>query len=88
MIDDKKSSYLDYDDDEYKGTKELEHLFEEINKDAKYKGIKDLKHLFDDKIMICYINCMNYSNISGNWSKRHILSVFWNNNIVSKLCEM
>ena len=27
----KKSKYLDDDDDEYKGIKDLEHLFEEIN---------------------------------------------------------
>ena len=29
----KKSKYLDYDDDEYKGIKDSEHLFEEINDD-------------------------------------------------------
>ena len=31
---------------------------------------------------------LDYDNVSGNWSKRHILRVFWNKNIVSELCEM
>ena len=35
----KKSNYLDYDDDKYKGIKYLEHLFEEINNDDYYKPI-------------------------------------------------
>ena len=37
----KKSKYLDDDDDEYKGIKDLEHLFEEINEndDDYYKPI-------------------------------------------------
>ena len=38
MIGVKKSKYLDYNDDEYKGIKHLEHLFEEINGDY-YKPI-------------------------------------------------
>ena len=85
MIDDKKSKYLDYDD-EYKGIKDLEHLFEE---DDKYKGIEDLEHFFkdDNRIMVCYIDWMDYSNISGNWLKKHILWVFWNNNKVTELCK-
>ena len=29
----KKSKYLDYDDEKYKGMNNLEHLFEEINED-------------------------------------------------------
>ena len=33
MIDTKKSNCLDYDDDEYKEIKDLEHLFDEINDD-------------------------------------------------------
>ena len=84
----KKSKYLDYDD-EYKGIKDLEHLFEEINEDDKYKRIKDLEHLFedDDKIMICYIDWKDYNSKNGSWLKKHILWVFWNNNNVSELCE-
>ena len=38
MTDTKKSNYLDYDDDEYKGIKDLEHLFNEIDDDY-YKPI-------------------------------------------------
>ena len=38
MIEVKKNKYLGYDDDEYKGIKYLEHLFEEINDDY-YKPI-------------------------------------------------
>ena len=37
-----KKKYLDYDDDKYKGIKDLEHLFEEINDDdddVNYKPI-------------------------------------------------
>ena len=89
LIDVKKSKYLDYDDDEYKGIKDLEHLFEEINEDDKYKRIKDLEHLFedDDKIMICYIDWKDYNSKNGSWLKKHILWVFWNNNNVSELCD-
>ena len=61
-------------------------MFEE---DDKYKRIKDLEHLLkdDDRIMVYYIDWMYYSNISGNWLKKHILWVFWNNNKVTELCE-
>ena len=58
MIDDKKSKYLDYDDDKYKGIKDLEHLLD----DDKYKGIEDLEHLFkdDDKNMVCCIDWIGW----------------------------
>ena len=39
MFDAKKSKYLDDDDEEYKGIKDLEHLFEEINENDYYKPI-------------------------------------------------
>ena len=57
--------------------------------DDKYKGIEDVEHLFkdDDKNMVCCIDWMGYSNISGNWLKKHILCVFWNNGKVTELCE-
>ena len=78
-----KSKYDDDDDDDddkYKGIKDLEYLFEEIN--------VDLEHLFkdDDRNMVCYIDWMDHSNISGNWLKRQILWLFWNNNKVIELC--
>ena len=42
MLDSKKSDYLD-DDDGYKGIKDLEHLFEEINENDEdyYKPMLD-----------------------------------------------
>ena len=37
MFDVEKSKYLDNDDEEYKGIKDLEHLFEKLNEDGYYK---------------------------------------------------
>ena len=39
LFDVKKSKYLDDDDVEYKGIRDLEHLFEEINENDYYKPI-------------------------------------------------
>ena len=41
LIDSKKSEYLDYDDEEYKGIRDLEYLFEDVNEnnDDYYKPI-------------------------------------------------
>ena len=39
MIDVKKDNYLDYNNDGYKGIKDLGHLFEETNDDDYYKPI-------------------------------------------------
>ena len=43
----KKSGYLDDDDEEYKGIRDLEHLLEEINDEDYYKPIL-VKSSFDE----------------------------------------
>ena len=61
----RKSEYLDYDDDEYKGIKDLEHLFDEINDDY-YKPILKVlltKAIKNMKLEVIRIKHYQYNNI-------------------------
>ena len=74
MFDAKKSRYLD--DEEYKGIKDLEHLFEEINEhdDDYYKPV--LVGSFKKK-------ALNYMRVEGIRTKHYQ----WNN-ILIRLCHI